>query len=80
MVLPSDFDPGRALRTCDRILRLTANGSIATTIVNELPRFWINLAGLRHSSNLNYKSKFILELVYIRSASSENFKTVCSQR
>jgi len=28
----------------------------------------------------SYESKFILELVYIRSVSSKIFKTVCSQR
>ncbi len=67
-VLPSDFDPGRALRTCDRILRLTANGSTATSIVNELPRFWISLTGLTHASNLNAIESCITRIFCMRGA------------
>lgn len=52
-VLPTDFDPRRAQLTCDRILRLTTKGSTAIGLVYDIPKFWINLAGLVRSSDLN---------------------------
>src|SRR6266567_3866575 len=67
-VLPSDFDPGRALHTCNHILRLTANGSMATNIVNELPKFWISLSGLTHASNLNAIESCITHVFCMRGA------------
>jgi len=51
--LPSDFDPAHAQRICDRIIRLTANGSMATSVVTEIPKFWVNISGLSHASNLS---------------------------
>jgi hypothetical protein len=51
--LPSDFDPRRAQMACNRIQRLTEKGSTAMSSVYDIPKFWINLEGLTHSSNLN---------------------------
>ena len=52
-VLPSDFDPRRAQLACSRVLRLTEKSSTAMNYVYDIPKFWINLDGLKHSSNLN---------------------------
>jgi hypothetical protein len=52
-VLAADFDSARAQLACSRILRLTQKGSAPMSSVCEIPKFWINLDGLRHSSNLN---------------------------
>lgn len=52
-VLPSDFDPRRAQVACYRIQRLTEKGSTALSSMYDIPKFWINLNGLVHSSNLN---------------------------
>jgi len=52
-VLPSDFDPAHAQRICDRIIRLTAKASMATSIVTEIPKFWVNISGLSGASNLS---------------------------
>jgi hypothetical protein len=52
-VLPKDFDPRRAQLACHRIHRLTMKGSTAMNSMYEIPKFWINLDGLIHSSNLN---------------------------
>lgn len=51
-LLPGDFDPRRAQMACHSILRTTDNGSVATSMVNNIPRFWINITGLAQSSNL----------------------------
>lgn len=53
MVLPSDFDPRRAQLACSRIMRTTAKGSTAMSNVYDIPKFWINLEGLAHASNMN---------------------------
>src|SRR6266446_5664276 len=53
VVLPGNFDPGRAQRACNRIHDVTVKGSTAMGDVNNLPKFWVNLTGLAHSSNLN---------------------------
>jgi hypothetical protein len=52
-VLPADFDPRRAQLACSRILQLTEKSSTAINSVYDIPKFWINLNGLIHSSNLN---------------------------
>lgn len=52
-VLPDDFDSRRAQLACSRILRTADRSSIALSNVYEIPKFWINLDGLRNSSNLN---------------------------
>ena len=52
-VLPADFDPRRAQLACSRILRLTEKSSTAMNNVYDIPKFWVNLNGLVHSSNLN---------------------------
>lgn len=52
-VLPSDFDPRLAQTACYRIHRLTEKGSTAVNSMYDIPKFWINLDGLAHSSNLN---------------------------
>jgi hypothetical protein len=51
--LRTDFDPRRAQLACSRILRMTEKKSTAMNNVYEIPKFWINLNGLMHSSNLN---------------------------
>jgi hypothetical protein len=58
-VLPPDFDPRRAQLACSRILRMTDKSSTALNNVYEIPRFWINLNGLMHSSNLNIIESYI---------------------
>ena len=52
-VLPNDFDPRRAQAACYRIHQLTEKGSTALSSMYDIPKFWINLNGLAHSSNLN---------------------------
>jgi hypothetical protein len=59
MVLPTDFDPRRAQLACSRILRMTDKSSTAMNNVYEIPKFWINLNGLMHSSNLNTIESYI---------------------
>jgi hypothetical protein len=51
-VLPGDFDSRRAQLNCHSILQMTERGSTATSMVCDIPKFWINLGGLTHSSNL----------------------------
>lgn len=51
-LLPGTFDPKNAQLACHRILRTTENGSVAVNTVNNIPKFWININGLSHSSNL----------------------------
>lgn len=51
-LLPGDFDPRRAQMACHSILRTTDNGSVAMSMVNNIPKFWINITGLSQSSNL----------------------------
>ena len=46
------FDSRRAQIICDSILRTTKRGSIATNMVYNIPKFWINLDGLVQASNL----------------------------
>lgn len=67
-VLPSDFDPGRAQKACDRILDLTAHGSISMDDIRKVPRFWINLEGLAHNSNLNALESCITRVYCMRGA------------
>lgn len=50
---PIDFNSQRAQYTCYSILRKTERGSTAMATVCDIPKFWINLDGLVHSSNLN---------------------------
>jgi hypothetical protein len=50
--LPQHFDTRNAQLTCDRILRMSTNMSVARTLAYEIPNFWTNLSGLIHSSNL----------------------------
>jgi hypothetical protein len=57
--LPADFDPRRAQIACSRILRLTEKSSTAINNVYDIPKFWINLNGLMHSSNLNIIESYI---------------------
>jgi hypothetical protein len=67
-VLPSDFDPGWAQKACDGILGLTAHGTISMEDVRKLPRFWANLEGLAHNSNLNVLESCITRVFCIRGA------------
>lgn len=46
------FDSRRAQVVCDSILRMSKTGSIATNMVYNIPKFWINLNGLVQASNL----------------------------
>jgi len=68
--LPADFDPRRAQLACSRILRLTEKNSTAINNVYEIPKFWINLDGLRHSSNLNVIESHITRAYCMQGASS----------
>jgi hypothetical protein len=52
-VLIGHFDSRRAQLTCNSILQMTRKGSTAMALVNEIPKFWVNLTGLIHSSNMN---------------------------
>jgi len=52
-VLPADFDPRHAQLACSHILQLTEKSSTGMNYVYDIPKFWINLNGLMHSSNLN---------------------------
>jgi hypothetical protein len=67
-VLPSDFDPGHAQKACDRILDLTAHGSISMEDIRKVPRFWVNLEGLAHNSNLNALESSITRVFCMRGA------------
>jgi hypothetical protein len=58
-ILPPDFDPRRAQLACSRILRLTEKNSTAINNVYDIPKFWINLNGLKHSANLNIIESYI---------------------
>ena len=51
-VYPDHFDTQGAQINCHRILRMTEKGSIATGMVCNIPRFWANIEGLVHSSNM----------------------------
>jgi len=51
--LPADFDPRCAQLACSHILRLMDKNSTTINNMYEILKFWINLDGLRHSSNLN---------------------------
>ena len=68
--LPADFDPRRAQLACSRILRLTDKNSTAINNVYEIPKFWINLDGLRHSSNLNVIESHITRAYCMQGASN----------
>ena len=52
-VLAADFDPGRVQLACSHVLRLTEKSSTTINNVYDIPKFWINLNALMHSSNLN---------------------------
>jgi hypothetical protein len=52
-VLNPHFDSQRAQLACHSILQMTERGSIAASLVCDIPKFWINLQGLVQSSNLN---------------------------
>ena len=69
-VLPNDFDPHRAQLACYRIHRLTEKGSTAMSNVNLIPKFWINLSGLAHSSNLNIVESCITRVFCMQRALS----------
>jgi len=58
-VLPANFDPRCAQLACSRILRLTEKSSTTMNNVYNIPKFWINLDGLGHSSNLNVIESYI---------------------
>ncbi len=66
--LPSDFDPGQAQKACNRILGLTAHGSILMEDIRKVPRFWVNLEGLAHNSNLNALESCITRVFCMRGA------------
>ena len=68
MVLPPDFDPQRTQLACSRILWLTSNSSTAMNNVYDIPKFWINLDGLRHSSNLNAMESCITRVYCMQGA------------
>ena len=57
--LPVDFDPRRAQLACSRILKLMEKSSTNMNYVCSIPKFWINLNGLMHSSNLNIIESYI---------------------
>lgn len=65
-----DFDPGQAQKTCNNILRLTAEGSISMDMVRQLPKCWVNLKGLARQSNLNTLESCITRVFCIKSAST----------
>lgn len=67
-VLPSDFDPSRAQLACYRIYKLTEKGSTAANSMYDIPRFWINLEGLTHSSNLNIIESWITRVCCMKGA------------
>lgn len=67
-VLPADFDPRRAQLACSRILRLTEKSSTAMNNVYDIPKFWINLDGLGHSSNLNVIESYITRVYCMQGA------------
>lgn len=52
-VLITHFDPRRAQLACHSILQRTGKGSTAMNLVYDIPKFWINIQSLDHSSNLN---------------------------
>ena len=47
------FDSRRAQIMCNSILQMTKRGSMAMALIYEIPKFWINLTGLAHASNMN---------------------------
>jgi len=59
MVLPTDFNPRHAQLACSRVLQLTEKSSTAMNNVYDIPKFWINIDGLGHSSNLNVIESYI---------------------
>src|SRR5437016_438272 len=67
-ILPHDFDPARAQKACNRILHLTADGSTSMEDIRKVPRFWVNLQGLAHNSNLNALESSITRVFCMRSA------------
>ena len=58
-ILPANFDPRRAQLACSHVLQLTEKSSTAMNNVYDIPKFWINLNGLIHSSNLNIIESYI---------------------
>ena len=69
-ILPCNFDPARAQRACTQIQKLTMKGSTATSDMNNIPKIWINLSGLAHSSNLNAIESCITRVFCMRGALS----------
>ena len=67
-VLPADFDPCHAQLACSCILRLTEKRSTAMNNVYDIPKFWINLNGLTHSSNLNIIESCITRIYCMQGA------------
>jgi hypothetical protein len=67
-ILPNDFDPRGAQAACYRIHRLTEKGSTALTSMYDIPKFWINLNGLVHSSNLNLMESCITQVFCMQGA------------
>jgi hypothetical protein len=72
-VLPSDFDPRLAQKTCSRILELTANGSSIMDNIRRIPNFWVNLEGLAHNSNLNAVESCITRVFCMQGALSLHY-------
>lgn len=66
--LPSDFDPRRAQDACHRIHRLTEKNSAAMSSMYDIPKFWINLEGLAHASNLNIMESCITRVFCMQGA------------
>jgi hypothetical protein len=66
--LPSDFDPIKAQKTCDHILSLTEDSSVALDVVHQLPKCWVNLNGLGLQSNLTTLESCITRVFCIKSA------------
>ena len=67
-VLPGDFDPRQAEKTCSHILDQTADGSIMMENIHKVPKFWVNLEGLAHKSNLNSLESYITCVFCMRGA------------
>ena len=55
---------------CYRIQKITEKGSTAMSSMYDIPRFWINLNGLAHSSNLNIVESCITRVFCMQGALS----------
>lgn len=61
--LPADFDSRRAQLACSRVLRTADKNSTALNNVYQIPKFWVNIRGLEHSSNL-YNIESLISCTY----------------